>query len=266
MSDGFKLNRRSRERFLMLYHDVLDSELLDKNELLVFIAILRFASWGEEKVAYPKVETLAKVSRLSERTVQRTLRTMSEKNIVQIESQYSEKGQTSNLYILNDDPTMWHEEVKKSEKKAPASASISRQTNTNEADTSGNLIYIHHENTISNNLCQDSYGYKELEWIKDRFDYQALVANSSEADANMMMDVLHDTLNSQESILTINHSSVAKSQVIDHIMQLNADDLEYCLVKFKSAKSEVKNPKAYLRSILYNAKNQQRAEINNKIM
>lgn len=265
MSDGFKVNRRNRERFLMLYHDVLDSELLDKNELLVFLAILRFASWGEEKAAYPKIETLAKVSRLSERTVQRTLRKMSEKNIVVIESQYTEKGQTSNLYTLNDDPTMWHE-VKISEKKAPASASISRQTNEKEADTSDNLIYIHHENTISNTLCQESAEYRDLDWIKERFDYQALVDNSSKADADMVMDVIHDALNSQDSILAINHSNVAKAQVVDNIMQLTVDDLEYCLVKFKAAKSTVKNPKNYLRSMLYNAKTQQTAEFNNKIM
>jgi predicted transcriptional regulator len=265
MSDGYKVNRKNRERFLMVYHDVMDSELLDKNELLVFLAILRFASWGEEKAAYPKIETLAKVSRLSERTVQRTLRTMNEKNIVQIESQYTDKGQTSNLYTLNDDPTLWRE-VKKSEKKAPVSTSTGRQTSEEEAETDDNLIYLLSENTISNTSCQDSAEYRDLNWIKERFDYQALVDNSSEADAEMLMDVIHDVLNCQDSILTINHSSVAKSQVVDNIMQLTVDDLEYCLVKFKSAKADVKNSKAYLRSMLYNAKTQQTAEFNNKVM
>lgn len=265
-SDGYQVNRKTRDAFMLMYNDAFDSELLTKNELLVFLAILRYSSWDANKISYPKMSLLAKKARLSERSVQRALQTMAEKNIVIVKSRFDGKRQTSNLYILNDDPSSWIDPSKKSEKKALASAFNGRQTIEEEANTSGNSLYLHPKNTTCDQACQDSSKYWDLDWIKDYFDYQAIVDNSSEADADMLMDVIHDTLNSKESIMTVNHSSVSKTQVVDNIMNLTLDDLEFCLVKFKGAKSHVKNVKAYLRSMLYNAKTQQTAEFHNQIM
>lgn len=61
MSNGFKVSRRRREKFMMLYYDVLNSDIMNKTKLLVPLVILRFARW-EEKTAFPIIEMLAKVS------------------------------------------------------------------------------------------------------------------------------------------------------------------------------------------------------------
>lgn len=260
-----------RQQFSMIYHDVTALRKLNIKEVGLLVNLMRYAN-HYTKEAFPSHKTLAEDLNTSVSTIRRNLETLEAKGVLRIEARYNEKNaRTSNLYTIVDKPHTWlsEKDLKNGIKKVSERPSLSRQTENEEELSDSNLIYLQQKNTICNQACQDSVEFKEhkdIGWIKKHFDYQALADNSSAADADMVMDVINDVLNSEDSTLIINHSRVAKSQVVENIMQLTSDDLEYCLIKFKSAKSVVKNPKSYLRSILYNAKNQQTAEFNNKIM
>lgn len=104
-----------QRKFSMIYHDFLDSNLLNGQEKLVFIFLKRFSDSGGK--CFPSLNKLAEISGYSKSTIQRTLKSLEEKRVLSIEHRRTkEKGDTSNIYILYDRAEKWQ----KKELSAPA--------------------------------------------------------------------------------------------------------------------------------------------------
>lgn len=264
--------RSKRAQYAEVYHDVIDSRKLTINELAVFVALLRYAH-RDTCEAFPSYQRLAKDLNSSKSTIRRTIESLIAKGVLLKESRYNDKGgQSSNLYTVIDDPDSWRsdEAIENDIKKMPVSSDLDRQIQASVADeTDKSVINLQAKDITSIDLCQSSHGkigeHFDMQWLKNHYDYYALVEVMSQTDADMLLGYIHDIVNSNQKTMTIEGTTLNSKTVIDRILDLNIDDLEFVLEKFSTAEQKVKNTKAYLRTIMYNAKAQSRAEINNSL-
>lgn len=271
MDDQIRV-RSKRAQYAEIYHDVIDSRKLTINELAVFVALLRYAH-RDTCEAFPSYQRLAKDLNSSKSTIRRTIESLIAKGVLLKEPRYNEKGgQSSNLYTVIDDPESWSsdDELENGIKKMPISSDLDRQIQAFVADETGkSVINLHPKDTTSVDLCQSSHGkigeHFDMDWLKNHYDYYALIEVMSQDDADMLLGYIHDIVNSDQKTMTIEGTTLNSTTVIDRILDLNIDDLEFVLEKFNTAEKKIRNTKAYIRTIMYNAKAQSRAEINNSL-
>lgn len=114
--NGKTKGKSDLQNFTILHNEFIETEILSGNEKLVFMAIKRHLG-NQRKTASPSLATIAKYSRLSKRTVQRTLKELEVKGIIKIEHEQTKtKGNISNAYTVYDYKAIWtagsHAEVK----------------------------------------------------------------------------------------------------------------------------------------------------------
>lgn len=76
--------------FVMIYHDFLENDLLTSHEKMVFIALKKFADSNNQ--CFPSLKKLAKITRMSKRKIQDTLRSLEQKHIIDIDSRSRTDG------------------------------------------------------------------------------------------------------------------------------------------------------------------------------
>lgn len=92
--------------FIIIYHDFLESDLLNTYEKMVFIALKKFADSNNQ--CFPSLKKLANVTKMSKRKIQDTLKELEQKHIIGIKSRLNvNSGHTSNLYTLYDFKEVW---------------------------------------------------------------------------------------------------------------------------------------------------------------
>lgn len=114
MAGQSKAERLFQEDFTVI-HKKSALQIIEDHGANVYAiwSILQFYCYGSKAHAFPKVDTLAKQLKKSERTVQRWLNELEKANGVKIVPTYWEKTglQTSNLYVVNPDfpevPEWW---------------------------------------------------------------------------------------------------------------------------------------------------------------
>ena len=254
------------DRFIMLYEDFLQAaHNLSSSEFFVLIMLKKFANYKTDD-AWPSVTTLMNLTGLSKPTVLTALKGLQEKNVVVIKKRYDpdKKMYRSNLYHIISNPKNW--KISKDEiKKVPDSTTLVRQNQTKVVESDNNVVYLQEKDTISMNLCQSSAEEYDMDWLHEHYDYEALVDVMDQSDADMLMNYIYDIINSKQKTMSIEGSPLSSDVVIKRILDLGLDDLEFVLDKFKSTTAEVRNTKAYLRTIMYNAKAQSNAEIKNTL-
>ncbi len=101
-------NEQTKQRpFLILYHDLLDSELLDNPyEKLVYIYLKKHCN--SENTCFPTLQTLAKETKISVSKIKTTIKELEKKGVITKKNRTREDGgKNSNLYILNDSKELW---------------------------------------------------------------------------------------------------------------------------------------------------------------
>ena len=98
------LNQRE---FTIIYNDFLDSNLLNKNEKLIYIAIKRFTD-NETLKAFPSIKRLQKVTGISATCIKESIKHMEQLVVLKKENRQDPKGgHISNLYTLYDYAEIW---------------------------------------------------------------------------------------------------------------------------------------------------------------
>lgn len=88
--------------FKAIYNDFLDCEGLRSKEKLLMVLLMRYGAASETGAAFPSVNTLARKTGMSERTVQYTLKKLIDKKMLVRQARYTQgKGQTSNIYTVD---------------------------------------------------------------------------------------------------------------------------------------------------------------------
>ena len=182
--DGRKFN------FTIIENEIIDDiERFDKNDLLCYMVLCRFAN-NETGECYPSYKTIAEKMRVGVSTAIKAIKSLESKGAIKIHSRKNENGgDTSNLYVIQN----INDENKKASTVPPVKAeneniqsnnSIHKNKKKYTKNIKGNngnkVLHNKHNDSVNNNFT--NYGEKELEkMIQDsqekRLGYSQFKAN-----------------------------------------------------------------------------------------
>lgn len=182
--DGRKFN------FTIIENEIIDDiERFDKNDLLCYMVLCRFAN-NETGECYPSYKTIAEKMRVGVSTAIKAIKSLESKGAIKIHSRKNENGgDTSNLYVIQN----INDENKKASTVPPVKAENENIKDNNSIhknkkkytknikENNGNkVLHNKHNDSVNNNFT--NYGEKELEkMIQDsqekRLGYSQFKAN-----------------------------------------------------------------------------------------
>ena len=276
-------------KFVRVYKDFLESETLTAEEKLVFIALKSFVEFGrDEDEVYPSMATICKITGMSRPRATRTINSLVSKGIVKKQR----RGLTKpNLYTIADYPSMWAAEGVEERRQlldteipytsdqliselvrrgvlteeAVAEKKIEPQSAATDSDPNGRLSIFSTINNITNkNKERQEYTMK---YLQDLFEYDVLVQRQEYGteDLDSVLDIIYDALNTTKDTIRINGEEKPAAVVRSKLLKLDATDIEYAIDKYRSVTDRIKNPKAYMLTILYGAKEQRNLDVTNDV-
>lgn len=276
-------------KFVRVYKDFLESETLTAEEKLVFIALKSFVEFGrDEDEVYPSMATICKITGMSRPRATRTINSLVSKGIVKKQR----RGLTKpNLYTIADYPSMWSAEGVEERRQlldteipytsdqliselvrrgvlteeAVAEKKIEPQSAATDSDPNGRLSIFSTINNITNkNKERQEYTMK---YLQDLFEYDVLVQRQEYGteDLDSVLDIIYDALNTTKDTIRINGEEKPAAVVRSKLLKLDATDIEYAIEKFRSVTDRIKNPRAYMLTILYGAKEQRNLDVTNDV-
>lgn len=272
-----------QRKFIIIYHDFLESNLLTSHEKMVFIALKKFADSNNQ--CFPSLKKLANITQISKRKIQDILKSLEQKYIIGIESRSrTDGGDTSNLYTLYDFKELWN--AGSSEEVAAVIDGIkekhmietltakgycitkekettSAPTKVTDVDSNKNSSDINKDNT-KESKSQELERYTMMD-IKVLYEYDSLIIQypAKQTDIDIIFDILYDTLNSTKQTIRISGENKPSMIVIGKLMKLQPDDLIYSIDKYHEQTNRIKNVKGYLLTMLYNSREQQHLDVMN---
>ena len=278
-----------QRKFTIVYNDFLESELLDKHEKLIYIAIKRFAD-NDTLKAFPSLKTLHKITGISIRWIKKSIEHMEQLGVISVEHREDdEKGHQSNLYTLYDYAEIWNvgssendvaavaDEIseaklvaelkargytvikeKEPDKTEPTKVTVEPSTKLNQFDIVNT--------TINSEKSQELERYT-IDQIRQIFDYDILVNDKPlwQKDIDSVFSILHTALNTTKETIRVGGEDKPTMIVIGKLMKLDYSEIMYCIEKYSEQTERIKNPTAYMLTLLYNAKEQMNLDISNQV-
>lgn len=270
--------------FSMTYHDSIDSDILENiYQFALFIALKRFSD-GNDK-CFPSLKKLAKVSRMSQRKVQETLKVLEEKHIIGIENRARiDGGKNSNLYTLHDYKELWNannseeiatiineiEEQQMIKTLIAKGYYISKEKGLETEPTKAQNQALETNNINKNNIkkekSQESEKYT-IDQIHQLFEYDIMVQDYPlrQKEIDSIMSILYTAMNTTKSTIRIAGEDKPAMVVIGKLMKLHKESIMYAIKQFSEQTERIKNPTAYMLTILYNAPEQFNLDIQNRV-
>lgn len=277
------------------YHDFLDSKLLDGNEKICFMVLKRFIDVRADKgEAHPTIEKVCEMTGWERKKAMRIIKSLVNKGIVK----KIQRGLTkANLYILADYPAMWEcdsveelKEIAENEgvkpltpeehiaelKKMGYIVEIKEKGLVSHTDQSEESSTINNSN-ISFSCANDTTKAIEsqaesterytLEEIKAIYEYDYLIADkpARQQTIDSVMNVLYNALNTTKPTVRVNGENKPTMVVIGRLMKLNPFNIEYAVEKYQEQTERIKNPEAYILTLLYKSKEQSDLDITNQV-
>ena len=278
-----------QRKFTIVYNDFLESDLLDKHEKLIYIAIKRFAD-NDTLKAFPSLKTLHKITGISIRWIKKSIEHMEQLGVISVEHREDdEKGHQSNLYTLYDYAEIWNvgssendvaavaDEIseaklvaelkargytvikeKEPDKTEPTKVTVEPSTKLNQFDIVNT--------TINSEKCQELERYT-IDQIRQIFDYDILVNDKPlwQRDIDSVFSILHTALNTTKETIRVGGENKPTMIVIGKLMKLDYSEIMYCIEKYSEQTERIKNPTAYMLTLLYNSKEQMNLDISNQV-
>ena len=274
--------------FIMVYQDFLESDLLDNYyQKLVYIYLKKFADSNNQ--CFPSIKRLSSLTKIGTTKVKQTLAELEEKGVIsKVNRNRSDGGKTSNLYTLYDFAEIWKvgssedvaavaEEVSEAKMIATLKArgytvikekepdTLSTDQSSNVSSTQLNQFDIVNT-TINSKESQEVERYSLVE-IRAYYEYDIMVNDNPFAknDIDSVMDILHTYLNTTKKTIRIGGEDKPAMVVISKLMKLTYSEIMYAIDKFKEQTDRIKNPTAYMLTLLYNSKEQMNLDISNQV-
>lgn len=277
-------------KYVRIYHDFLENSFLTSEEQMIFIILKSYINFSyDEGEVFPSMETICKRAKLSKPRARRAINDLIKKGIVK----KVQRGLTkTNLYILADYSTMWNCENLKDlktiienngklsltvEEHITALERMGYKVNIKErelesksgqtTDTSTQKKqHLQEQNTTLMPKSQDLERYT-LEQIKQLFGYEAMIYDNPDEQEhiNSVMDILHTTMNITKATIRISGTDKPTMVVIGKLMKLDNESILYAIRKYKEQTIRIKNPTAYMLTILYMAPEQYKLDIANQV-
>lgn len=272
--------------FIIVYHDFLESNVIDSYEKMVFIALKKFAD--SKNQCFPSLKKLSDVTGLSKRKIQDTLKKLEQKHIITIESRIrADGGTTSNIYTLYDFKEIWQagssEEIENIKKKNFVDLSevstevlleeIKRRNNKEKglesepAKAQKQALELNQVNTIINSNKSQELERYTMQEIKEYFDYKAMINDRADEKESIdsVINIIYDVVNTRKKTIRINGEDKPAMSVQSKLMKLNYLEIMYCIDKFNEKTERIKNTTAYMLTLLYNAKERMHFDISNQV-
>lgn len=280
--------------YVKIYHDFLDSTIINGKEKLIFILLKRYLNFNDDKsgvagTVYPTLDTLSKQSGMTKKTVIGILKKLESKGLIVVKQQGLNRP---NIYTIRDFSGIWKagtdEEVKEAidlyEEEYEDSKIIERLKSkgykvikekeletteptkvTVESSTKFNRYDI--SKSIPNPQKSQELERYTTEQIKQFFDYDILANDKLlyKKDIDAVFAVLHTALNTTKAKMRVGGEDKPTMVVIRKLMQLDYADIRYCIDKYAEQTQRIKNPTAYMLTLLYNAKEQRDLDISNQV-
>lgn len=257
---GAKGRTDGKRPFIKVYRDFLENSSLDNcYQKLVYIYLGKFADASQK--CFPSVKSLAKAAGICVSKVKSTLNELKKKGMIDKKNRWrKDRGKSSNLYTLlynlngklnkdnskEENAGMINQKVM--EKKKLESAPANKQI---QAQTKKSIDYI----KPNPRNCQWVERYS-LDWIHKHFNYEILLEQNpdSEREIDSVMDILYDTLNTTQPTIMVNGDPKPVQLVVSKLKRMEYWVIMYAIKQFNDQDERlVTHPKAYMRSILYNA-------------
>ena len=277
-----------QRKFTIVYNDFLESELLDKHEKLIYIAIKRFAD-NDTLKAFPSLKTLHKITGISIRWIKKSIEHMEQLGVISVEHREDdEKGHQSNLYTLYDYAEIWN--VGSSEDVAAVADEISEAKLVAELRARGYTVIKEKEpdkteptkvtvepstklnqfdivNTTINSEKSQVEERWSMERIKQHYDYDILLNQKPyEKDTiDGYMDLLYDLLNEKREYITISGNKIPVNIVWGRLEKLYYEHILYCMKQMGKQTTRIHSTKEYKKKLLYEAYTQMNDDISNQV-
>ena len=299
-SDGVIVKFQKPERkFSKTYEDFLENTILSCEERMVFIVLRSFVDFSHDEAGtvYPTMETICRRAGMSRPRATRTINKLVSKGIVQ----KKRRGLTkSNIYTLIDSPDIWKAESAEDMRQEAEKTDLQRHIEALEAagytviekekglsptgiekSPNNNDIYnpsisLSDSNTDSENVqyqnecSHTSKGSIEevytLENLKAYFEYRSIQADEQTKAA--IFNILHNVLNTGKPTIRVAGEPRPAAIVKSRIMQLSAENIQHVInkyVEYGRAGNKIKNPEAFIITLLYKAKEQMELETENDL-
>lgn len=295
MADEFMVQSAIPERlYVKTYHDFLDSNLLNGKEKLVFILLKRYLNFkgdtdGVAGKVYPTLDTLSKQAGMTKKTVADIIKKLEGKGIVEVKQQGLNKP---NIYIIRDFSGIWKSKTNDEVRAAidmfkdeyEESLMIERlrekgyrvvkekEPDTLSTDQSNNVSSAHFAKSDINNITEsdpesqeeERYSLREVQIL---YDYDVMLADNP-SDSKMIdtvVSILYTALNTRKPTIRIGGEDKPSMVVIGRLQKLESEELMYAIGKYEAQTAKIKNPAAYMLTLLYNAKEQMQLDITNQV-
>ena len=279
-----------QRKFTIIYNDFLESNLLNKHEKLIFIALKRFSN-NETAQSYPSYKRLHEMTGISIRWIKESLQHMQELGILKIEHRETKvKGHESNLYTLYDFAEIWNvkddsdngsvaqkEQIELAKIKALAKKygytlikekePASSTDQSKDTELSQNRYKANNDN-ITGNFKSQAVEHYPLDDIKELIGYDALLDQMPEAekDIDTFFNLIYDTLNTTKPYIKISGTDKPVEVVRGRLLKLNYEHIAYCIQKYNEQTGKIHNPTAYKLKLLYDSFDQMYSDITNQVM
>ena len=275
-----------QRKFTIVYNDFLDSNLLDKHEKLIFIAIKRFAD-NDSLIAFPSLKTLNRMTGISIRWIKKSIEHMEQLGLIAVEHREDEeKGHRSNLYTLYDYANVWKVssqkdiaavidevyEMKLVEELRAKGYRVEKEKGLMDEPTKEqpqapqkNHLDVT-DNTVKISKSQVFERYS-LEEIKDYYDYDVMIQDNpcQTSDIESVVNILHTTLNTTKPTIRIGGEDMPTLVVTGKLLKLTHMGIMYAIEKYMEQTDRINNPTAYMLTLLYNAEDQKNLDVANQV-
>ena len=266
-----KLNFKHEVPFTMIDRALLLSEDLNVYQKVIYCILCAYAS-NADKRCYPSYSTIAEKAGCSRKKAIDTIAELIKLNLITKQKQFNGKGEnTSNIYNIRTQPQKG--DVRDiSPDKSDTLPDVHR-TPPSIPDTpklypkNYNQINYMYENYQSiSKTDRDRTG----EQIKENIEYDILVergANQNQLDE--IVTIILDTICSTSTTVRVGSNDTPREIVKSRLLKLNDQHLQYVLEVLAKNTTKIKNIRAYMLTVLYNAPttidNYYQAEVNHDL-
>lgn len=276
----------NKKPYVILYWDIL-SKLDNPYELSVYVYLRKHAD-HTTGTCFPSIATLEKETKISEKKIRLILKDLKEKKLITIQNRtLGNGGKTSNIYRLLE---FENEEVQASlqesqDEEAPKQLSVGRKrvSGMDQADQSeskqdtqlkSNITNLRlHDNTKNEAsqaenrrekvAAQTKYSTEE---IKKKYNYTDMISEnpSKQENIDICIDIIATTINNKKDTIRIQKEEIQREKVAEQLLKLTKEDILWAIKRFEQQPNQIHSPKAYLLTLLYDAKSQRVLDLQNQ--
>lgn len=131
-------------------------------------------------------------------------------------------------------------------------------------DIKTNIFSPNHNQYQDQEVMREDYS---MEFIEQHYELEPkYVSAVQENSINTVKDVLYDILNTHKPVLRVMGEDKPAAVVKSRLLKLNRCDIDYAIDQYQKQVTKVHNHKAYMLTVLYQAKSQGELDISNRVM